>query len=125
MIALDASALLAFLRREPGQARVAAALSDGLLSTVNLIEVLSVEAREGVDPKLLLADLLETSLTFTSLSVQEALLAAELFEPTRPFGLSLGDRACLATAITRGIPVLTADQAWKELDVGVEVEMVR
>ncbi|MUG93398.1 hypothetical protein F7734_13555 [Scytonema sp. UIC 10036] len=33
-------------------------------------------------------------------------------EQTRQFGLSLGDRSCLALAIARNIAVITADTAW-------------
>jgi PIN domain nuclease of toxin-antitoxin system len=44
---------------------------------------------------------------------------------TRQAGLSLGDRACLALGLTRGLPVLTADRVWAQLDVGVEVVVCR
>ena len=44
---------------------------------------------------------------------------------TDPLGLSLGDRACLALAQARGLPTLTADRAWRELRIGVDIEVIR
>ena len=52
-------------------------------------------------------------------------LAGTLVLQTKPFGLSLGARACLALAKTMGAPVYTADRAWAELAVGVDVRLVR
>ena len=39
--------------------------------------------------------------------------------------LSLADRACLATAIVRGMPVVTADRAWTDLAIKVTVKVIR
>jgi ABC-type thiamine transport system ATPase subunit len=44
---------------------------------------------------------------------------------TRPQGLSLGDRVCLATALRLSRPVLTADRLWATLDVDVSVHLIR
>ncbi len=52
-------------------------------------------------------------------------LAAILREPTRDLGLSLADRACLALASDLEVPAVTADRSWRDLDIGVEVELVR
>ena len=38
---------------------------------------------------------------------------------TKPFGLSLADRACLVLARRLGLPVVTADRAWAKLDLGI------
>lgn len=40
-------------------------------------------------------------------------------------GLAPGARACLALARARGIAVWTADRAWRELDAGIEVVLIR
>jgi PIN domain nuclease of toxin-antitoxin system len=37
----------------------------------------------------------------------------------------LGDRACLALAIERKAAVYTTDRAWKNLDLGIEIEVIR
>ena len=54
-----------------------------------------------------------------------ALDAGALRETTRSHGLSLGDRACLALARRMALPALTADQAWQELDIGVDIRLIR
>lgn len=51
--------------------------------------------------------------------------AARLRPATRHAGLSLADRACLALARRLGVPAVTADRAWGDLDVGVEVRLIR
>ncbi len=55
----------------------------------------------------------------------QARVTADLLPRTRALGLSLGDRACLALAMERKLPVLTADRAWKSLRVGVEIRVIR
>ena len=50
---------------------------------------------------------------------------ARIRRATRRFGLSLGDRACVVLAHNLGLPALTADRAWAELDIGVEVSLIR
>jgi ribonuclease VapC len=125
MIALDASALLAFLFREPGHERVADALATSCVSTVNLSEVLARFVRDGHDPSDLPTRLAGAGVRLVSFGLDHAAVAAELFPATRPLGLSLGDRACLALARSRGIPAMTTDRAWRRLDIGVEIIVVR
>lgn len=122
---LDASALVAFLLDEPGAEVVEQALHDAetplLLSTVNLTEVL-----QQVGPDL--PDVVggaDALVQIVPFGAEHARDAAELHPSTRPAGLSLGDRACLALARTRGSFVLTADRAWESVDVGVEVRLIR
>jgi ribonuclease VapC len=54
-----------------------------------------------------------------------AIGAAAMLLPTTPWGLSLGDRACLALARLHDLPAVTADPAWAQLDLGIRVEVVR
>ncbi len=125
MIALDASALLALLFRENGHEIVASHIDDCCLSTVNLSEVIARFARDGHDPQIALHQLAATSIEIVPFTANQAALAAAFLPPTRHLGLSLADRACLALALSRGIPALTADQVWQQANIGVEVVIIR
>ena len=50
---------------------------------------------------------------------------AHIRAATRSAGLSLGDRACLALAQRLGWPALTADRQWRDIQVDIEVRMIR
>jgi ribonuclease VapC len=125
MIVLDASALLAFLFREPGHEQVAVVLGSSYISTVNQAEVIGRFVRDGFDSKQVLQRLSATPVNFIAFSSEQAAIAARLLPQTRPLGLSLGDRACLALALQRKLPVMTADRTWAQLNVGVSVQMIR
>lgn len=47
--------------------------------------------------------------------LDQAFLCGELAAATHSKGLSLGDRACLATGLVHGCPVLTAEPRWMEI----------
>jgi ribonuclease VapC len=125
MIALDASALLAYLYRERGCARVGELIDEACISTVNLSEVLGRFARDGLKVHEVARRIASTAIEIVPFSSHHAQLAAELLPTARPLGLSLGDRACLALALSRRIPAVTADRAWAKLTLEVEVVVVR
>jgi ribonuclease VapC len=128
---LDASALLAYLLRETGGEVVRAELSLGaVINSVNYAEVLSRLADAGQEPEIvdrrlrgrgLAGDLLRV----VPLNEDDSVTTAQLRSLTRAHGLSLGDRACLATGLRLGLPVLTADRSWANLDVGVTIRLIR
>ncbi len=125
MIALDASALLAFLYREKGADKVAAVADKACISAVNLSEVLGRFARDGHDPVKVLGQIASTALEVVPFGAQQAALTAAMVPATSRYGLSLGDRACLALAASRGIPVLTADRAWAGLNLDIAIRLIR
>lgn len=127
MIVLDASALLAMLLDEPGTERVRPVLDGAAISSVNLAEIVSHYAKLGAAQSDIQA-LLEP-LPITVIAADEALAyAAGMLRPvTLRFGLSLGDRCCLALAKQFGATAVTAERRWAaaaEL-IGVELELIR
>lgn len=125
MIALDASALLAYLFREPGHEQVAAVLEESALLSVNLSEVISRFTRDGHDARFVLQRFSESPIELVPFTPADAALAAALRPQTARLGLSLGDRAYLALAISRGVPAVTAERSWRKLDVGIPVRLIR
>ncbi|MGH8511039.1 MAG: type II toxin-antitoxin system VapC family toxin [Gammaproteobacteria bacterium] len=125
MIALDASALLALLFREQGAEQVATHLSASCLSAVNLAEVIGRFVRDGHDADDVLARLSASEIELVPFTPEQAAIAAKLIPKTSRLGLSLGDRACLALALFRSIPALTADRNWKRLKLGVSIAVIR
>lgn len=124
---LDASALLAFLQREPGAGSVRAVLGGALMSTVSWTEVVQKAADSEREAAELRAALESLGLALEPFSAAQAEIAGLLRHATRAIGLSLGDRACLALAIERGETILTADRVWERLrpEIGVGIEVIR
>lgn len=123
---LDASALIAFINGEPGWDRVEAQLQEGArISAVNLSEVAGRLARGGRAVAEVLEDVAQLGVVVESFGTLDARLAAELIPATRPLGLSLADRACLALAVRTSDGVLTADQVWADVEVGVGIDLIR
>ena len=122
---LDASALLAFLRNEPGAGEVAAVLTRSCISAVNLTETISkiVEYGKPLDDVGYQIDRLR--IPVIPFDAKHAKLVASMWKATCVAGLSLGDWACLAPGLQPGLPVLTADQKWTKADVDAKVEVIR
>jgi ribonuclease VapC len=122
---LDASALLALLFSEPGAETVAEAIAtDAAVSTVNLAEVATVLIRHDLDPTEVLAPVCE-QVAVQPFNHADVMTAAALYPATAAVGLSLGDRACLALARRLAGPAVTAEHAWAELDLDVEIQLIR
>jgi PIN domain nuclease of toxin-antitoxin system len=127
-IVLDASAIFALLYREPGADKVMDAIQSGieiLVSSVNLCEVatkLASQSHDSAQLSIALAPFLKYVVDFDT---RQAIHAGELSRVTRPFGLSLGDRACLALAASRDATAWTTDAVWKKLQIGVPVHLLR
>ncbi len=123
--AIDASALLAMLCAEPGAEMVADTIAGGAVtSAVNLSEVATVLIRHKKDPQEILGPVRE-QLAVEPFTDADALAAAALFPKTIIEGLSLGDRSCLALAQRLGAPAVTAEHVWAELELDIEVQLIR
>lgn len=122
---LDASAALALLLEEPGRDVVENALPGSAMSAVNLAEVVTSLINRGFPAPVARRTVARIKFDVVPLDAQLALDAGELREATRSLGLSLGDRCCLALARRLGVPPITADRRWADVDVGVEIRLIR
>jgi ribonuclease VapC len=124
-IVFDASALLALIRGEPGADIVASHLGRAAMSSVNVAEVYGRLLREAFRPEEFRRDIEAIDFKLHSFDAEQAFLAGRFEPATRPLGLSLGDRACLALALSLGVPALSGDRRWAGAKVGVEINLFR
>lgn len=124
-VVLDASAVLALLRDEPGATRVAGFLPTAAVSAVNLAEVLVVLDRNGVPPADAKRAVDALALDIIPADGVTAHAAAAVAAASRRRGLSLGDCFCLATAHLAGRLAVTADRTWATIRTGAKVVVVR
>ena len=124
-VILDASALMAVLREEPGGEVVERILPQAIIGAVNLSEVYAKLTEAGMPEQVAWSAVADLGLKIIAFDEPLAQIAGSLRSATRKAGLSFGDRACLALAKQLGLPVYTADRAWRALGIGVDVEIVR
>jgi PIN domain nuclease of toxin-antitoxin system len=125
-IVLDASAVLAVIQNERGAERLTAdVLINAVISAVNLAEVQSKLVKNGFSPADGWNDALELAPNVEPFTKGLARIAGDLITATEKYGLSLGDRSCLALAIALKAPVYTTEQTWRNLRVGVPIHVIR
>lgn len=127
LVVLDASAALALLHREHGHEIVARRMSvqATYMSAVNVFEVISKQGEAGIPESEAMKYLRLVGIDMIPFGEADALEAGRLRRSTRSLGLSLGDRACLALGRRLNALVLTADRAWLDADVGIDIEWIR
>lgn len=125
-VILDASAILALLWNEPGSEQVEAVVERAAVCAVNWSEVAAVLSDRGmsVETARTALDALPVA-AIVPFDRELSEIAGSLRRETRRAGLSLGDRACLALAMQRKLPAITADRAWTTLGLGAEVRLIR
>ena len=124
-IVLDASAVLALLNAETGAGVVQEALPDSVISSVNLAEVVTRLAAVGMPEAQIQETISMLGLEILPFTAEQAYMTGYLYPQTQHDGLSLGDRACLVLAMQLAAPALTADRAWKRLDMDTKVRLIR
>ena len=122
---MDASALLAFLHEERGGERVSTVLEGARVSAVNWSEVLQKSLQRDVDVEGMRQQFMELGGIFEPFTPEQAEAAAHLFARVRCHGLSPADRACLALARDKELPVMTADRVWPGIGLDIEIELIR
>ena len=126
-VVLDASALLAALLDEPGGEQVDAVIDGAVMTTVNLAEVVGQYAKAGADRAAISAVLAGLPIVYMAPDEELAIDVGLMRPMAERFGLSLGDRMCLAQARRLGATAMTADRAWTTAagPMKVKVEVIR
>jgi len=128
-VVLDASAVLAWLHREPGWEAVENALlaQPCRVSAANQAEIIARALDRGVTPDAITAILAGLAYEVADVTAADGQAAGHLRTATRPLGLSLGDRLCLALAQRTGASVLTADRPWLQIaaPLGLRIVCIR
>lgn len=125
-VILDASALITLLSEENGHETVASVLPKSIMSSVNIAEVAKylIEKRGLTKEEVanIIQSLVETIIPFDT---NLALTSADIIRQTKSLGLSLGDRACIALAISTGHTVYSSDRIWSRLELGCKIIVIR
>jgi ribonuclease VapC len=125
-VVFDASAMLALLHHERGEEKLTTdILARSVASAVNLAEVQSKLIKLRNDPDRAWAAALSTVSSVEPYTHEHARIAGDLIAQTEKYGLSLGDRSCLALAIALKAPVYTTEQLWRNLQVGIPIHVIR
>jgi PIN domain nuclease of toxin-antitoxin system len=124
-IVFDSSAILALLKMESGHEIVSKNLEQAVVSSVNFCEVVSFLSKKTQKQDEMIKFLTETFDCIEDFNIEQAIIAGSFISVIKDYGLSLGDRACLALAKYKNIPVLTADKAWTKLNLGIKIKLIR
>lgn len=123
---LDTSAVIALLKKEVGYEILEDIIASSSISSVNLSEFVSVLARSNIpvdEIDEIITDIVPEIIPF---SEDIAIEAGKLTNYTKEYGLSLGDRACIATGIYYNMIVYTTDKIWVELEIeNVDIKLIR
>ncbi|MFU7501632.1 MULTISPECIES: type II toxin-antitoxin system VapC family toxin [unclassified Candidatus Tisiphia] len=124
---LDTSAIIALLKQESGYKILEDVIASSALSSVNLSELVSVLTRSNIKENeidTIITDIVPDIIPFSeSISIK----AGKLISLTKDYGLSLGDRACIATGGYYNMEIYTTDRIWLKLSdkLPVKITLVR
>lgn len=125
MKVLDASAAVALALGEPGSEKVGDAIRGSVMSAINVSEFLTALTRNGFSLQEAIDDFDSLPIMVIPFDRSIAIGSATLIPKTRSLGLSLADRACIATGQSLEATIITTDRAWADLKVGVEIQVIR
>ena len=120
-IVFDSSALIMLFAKEPGYESVRQNLKHAIISSVNIAEVykycIAVQKLTEDDCRNLIK---LSGIKIIDFCEEQALITAKIIKQTKEYGLSLGDRGCIALAMFKNYPILTCDKIWQKVELDVE-----
>jgi ribonuclease VapC len=124
-VVVDASAILAVIKQEHGAELVANSARGARISALNFYEIAAWLSERGSTSEDIENVIGPFDLTVEAFNRPRAMAAALLAAKTKRRNISPADRACLALALELGMPAMTGDRAWRDLDIGVEIQLFR
>lgn len=125
-IVFDSSVLIMLFAKEPGYESVRGYMRNAVISTINIAEVykycIEVQNLSEEDCRNLTK---LTGIKIIDFCEQQALISAKIIKNTKQYGLSLGDRGCIALATLKDCSILTCDKIWQKVDLNIEFIMAR
>ena len=125
MIVLDSSALLAVILEEPGADRVVETFSEATISAATLTEILSKARQRGLSTDGSYRQIVKFGIAVAPVTTLHARIAAEISRAPRELDLSLGDRLCIALAMSLDCGLVTSDRGIAGFDTGIPITMFR
>lgn len=126
---LDASVIFAILNHEPINSNVNELLDHSIATTYNIAEVVNKMVLKKKLPHDTVWIAAESIITHPYVVDMELSRVATSFSEIidHSYGISLGDKYCLALGKILGKPVYTADRIWKKLEkqLGITIHLIR
>lgn len=122
---VDASAVLAAIQDEQGGKYVKNHIDRCVISSVNWSEVLQKLSSSGSEADKIDAYLNALGLRVVDFTEDDGRISASLWPSCKSLGLSLADRACLATGLRLKTKIITVDRVWKKLDIKSQIHFIR
>ena len=130
MKVIDSSALIAQILVENGHPDVRSEIEQGAyISIINILEVYhklrKLEAKSNLEAESIVNMRFMDNLPGLEVLPFLPEYATKVSLLPIDQNLSLGDRACLCTAMHLNLPVMTADKIWAKLKLPIEVQLIR
>ncbi len=122
---IDSSVILAILRSESGNDSAGIYVPHAAMSSVSLAEIVTKCIEWELDPDDAVTFVRDTGMNVHDFTGDDAILAGRLAVGVPKGVLSLGDRACIATAVRLKATAVTADRVWAELALPCPIELIR
>ncbi len=123
---LESSAILAIIFQErAAENQTEEVMATSIMSTVNFAEVQAKLIQKGLPPEEAWEDASSLVAELRLFTTEQARTAGSLNASSEKYGLFLGDRACLAVAISLNAPVYTTEQIWRDLNLGIPILVIR
>jgi len=125
---MDASAVVAVACDEPHFPELPMMFTDSVITTLNLAEALSaIIKKTNSDPDIIWDSLSNYVQNHYPMDDTLTYEVVKMFPYAKQYGLSFGDRYCLALAKVLKLPIYTADRIWKNLEepLGLVINLIR